>query len=76
MSAELPTLDETPFRVALIGDWSGRVNRSLFASSGELAASRPLAIDRDNLDRVLSKLGVNPSELLGGGSDLGGKLGL
>lgn len=56
--AELPTSDETPFRVALIGDWSGRVNRSLFASSSELAASRPLAIDRDNLDRVMSKLGV------------------
>src|SRR5215213_2785417 len=56
--AEVPTSDETPFRVALIGDWSGRVNRSLFASSTELAASRPLAIDRDNLDRVTSKLGV------------------
>jgi type VI secretion system protein ImpC len=56
--AELPTSEETPFRIGLIGDWSGRINRSLLASRTDLAASRPLVIDRDNLDRVMSKLGV------------------
>lgn len=56
--AEAPKSDETPFRVVLIGDWSGRVNRSVFASRSELAASRPLVIDRDNLDRIMSRLGV------------------
>src|ERR1041384_2093094 len=50
--------DESPFRVALIGDWSGRVNRSLFSSSTELADRRPLVIDRGNLNRIMSKLGV------------------
>lgn len=56
--AEVPKSDETPFRVVVIGDWSGRVNRSLFASNRDLAASRPLVIDRDNLDRIMSRLGV------------------
>lgn len=50
--------DETPFRIALIGDWSGRANRSLFATSSELAFWRPLVVDRDNLDQVMAKLGV------------------
>lgn len=50
--------DETPFCIALIGDWSGRANRSLHASSSELAAWRPLVVDRDNLDRTISRLGV------------------
>src|ERR1041384_7702950 len=50
--------DESPFRVSVIGDWSGRVNRSLFSSSTELADRRPLVIDRDNLNRIMSKLGV------------------
>lgn len=52
------TTAETPFRIALIGDWSGRSNRSLFASSPELATWRPLVIDRDNLDQTISRLGV------------------
>lgn len=56
--ADVPKSAETPFRVVLIGDWSGRVNRSLSASSRELAASRPLLIDRDNLDRIMSRLEV------------------
>ena len=49
---------ETPFRIALLGDWSGRANRGHLASSSELASYRPLLVDRDNFDRVLAKLGV------------------
>jgi type VI secretion system protein ImpC len=49
---------DTPFRLALIGDWSGRANRGLFASSAELANWRPLLVDRDNLDQVMARLGV------------------
>ena len=48
---------ETPFRVALIGDWSGRANRGLIASSEELAHWRSLLVDRDNLDQVMARLG-------------------
>jgi hypothetical protein len=36
----------------------------------------PDQVDTEKDSSLLSKLGVNPSELLGGGSDLGGKLGL
>ena len=50
--------EDRPFRVALLGDWSGRANRSVFASSVELADWRPLLVDRDNLDERIKKLGV------------------
>ncbi len=50
-------LPETPFRIALLGDWSGRANRGLSASTAELSEWRPLLIDRDNLDQVMAKLG-------------------
>lgn len=50
--------DGLPFCVVLPGDWSGRVNRGLFASSAELADWRPLLVDRDNLDQVIERLGV------------------
>ncbi|HXD33130.1 MAG TPA: type VI secretion system contractile sheath large subunit [Pyrinomonadaceae bacterium] len=50
---------ETPFRLALVGDWSGRASRSLASPSSELRSRRFLIVDRDNLDQVMSKLGVN-----------------
>src|SRR6266446_10533537 len=50
--------DDRPFRVLLIGDWSGRRNRGLSASSEELKAWRPLLVDRDNLDHLIARLGV------------------
>src|SRR5260370_32636560 len=51
-------LDDVPFRVLLIGDWSGRGNRGLSASSEELKAWRPLLVDRDNLDQLIARFGV------------------
>src|SRR6266576_1119340 len=50
--------DETPFQVLLLGDWSGRKNRGLYVSSDELTGWRPKIVDRDNLDQVMSRLGV------------------
>lgn len=50
--------DEIPFQVLLLGDWSGRQNRGLQVSSKELAGWRPRIVDRDNLDQVMSRLGV------------------
>jgi type VI secretion system protein ImpC len=49
----------TTFRVALLGDWSGRSNRGLLASGSELARWRPWLVDRDNLDEVMTRLGVS-----------------
>ncbi|MCK9296113.1 MAG: type VI secretion system contractile sheath large subunit [Desulfobulbaceae bacterium] len=45
---------ETPFRILLVGDFSGRTSRG----EGNPARLRPVAIDRDNLDAVLERLQV------------------
>lgn len=47
---------EMPFRIAILGDFSGRTNRGIFES--ELANRKPLLVDRDNFAQVLEKLGV------------------
>src|SRR5215472_475819 len=49
---------DVPFRVLLIGDWSGRANRRTQASSKELKTYRPLLVDRDNLDQMMATLGA------------------
>ena len=46
---------ETPFRIAILGDFSGRNNRGVVES---LVNRRFQMIDRDNFDDVLKKLGV------------------
>src|SRR5436305_13339144 len=48
--------DEVPFRVLLIGDWSGRRNRGLSASCEEFKAWRPLLVDRANRDHLIARL--------------------
>jgi type VI secretion system protein ImpC len=48
---------DTPFRMLILGDFSGRGSRDFEADAGR-AAARPIAIDRDNLDEVFAKLGV------------------
>lgn len=47
-------LDDTPFRLAVLGDFSGRASRGQLAASGEIAAARPRQVDRDDLDEVLA----------------------
>jgi type VI secretion system protein ImpC len=47
---------ETPFRIAILGDFSGRASRGLSESGDALASRRPRLIDRDNFDSVLTKL--------------------
>jgi len=47
---------ETPFRIAILGDFSGRANRGLSESGDALANRCPLLIDRDNFDSVLAKI--------------------
>jgi type VI secretion system protein ImpC len=59
---------ETPFRIAILGDFSGRANRGLSGSGDALASRRPLMIDRDNFDSVLAKIAPR-LELAPGGED-------
>jgi type VI secretion system ImpC/EvpB family protein len=48
--------DDTPFRIALLGDFSGRTNRGIVETGRELAARRPLRVDRDTVDDVIARL--------------------
>ncbi|MBX3411227.1 MAG: type VI secretion system contractile sheath large subunit [Pirellulales bacterium] len=45
-----------PFRMLVIGDFSGRANRGVKESGTEIAKRKPIAIDRDNFDEVLARL--------------------
>ena len=56
---------ETPFRILILGDFSGRANRGL-SDSRALARRSPLLVDRDNLDEVISRLGVEIHLAMGG----------
>jgi len=61
---------ETPFRVAILGDFSGRANLGLLESGDSLASRRALLVDRDNFDSVLAKLAPRLELTPGGEGDL------
>ena len=46
------------FRIAVLGDFSGRGSRGLVRTGRELAALPPIFVDRDCCDAVMAKLGV------------------
>ena len=56
--ARAATVPDTPFRIALLGDFSGRESRGLFETGRALAARRPVMVDRDNYDDVLARMNV------------------
>lgn len=63
---------ETPFRLAILGDWSGRVNRDPSLDDdddGRLEDRRPVPVDRDNFDEVMQRLGVRLRLNLSGDQD-------
>jgi type VI secretion system protein ImpC len=47
--------EDTPFRILLAGDFSGRANRGLPA---HIAGRRPRMVDSDNLDEVMAAMDV------------------
>ncbi len=47
--------EQAPFKIAVLGDFSGREGRGL-SDSKSLAGRKPIFIDRDNFDQVLAKL--------------------
>jgi type VI secretion system ImpB/VipA family protein len=49
---------ETPLRILLLGNWSGRTGAGAPASSPRLADRACVTVDRDNFDEVLSRFGV------------------
>ena len=58
---------ETPFRIALMGDFSGRASQRLCETGDKLASRRAQLVDRDNFDEAMGKLGVRLVLPLGGG---------
>lgn len=49
-------LEETPFRVAVLADFSGRASRGLLGSSDEIAGRAPMQVDRDDLDQAIAEM--------------------
>lgn len=47
-------LEETPLRIGLLGDWTARGSRN--QGEGALADRRPLPLDRDTVEALLSRL--------------------
>ncbi|HEX5178510.1 MAG TPA: type VI secretion system contractile sheath large subunit [Gemmatimonadaceae bacterium] len=58
--------DDTPFRILVLGDFSGDRSRA-GASHAPLAARRPIAVDRDTVDDVIAQ--IAPEILLERGAD-------
>jgi hypothetical protein len=49
---------ESPFRIAILADFSGRQNRGEIGLSDDIAARHLFRVGRDNLDEMMAKLGV------------------
>lgn len=49
--------EETPFRIAVLGDFSGKGTRR-GSEPGKISTVRPIAVDRDNIESLLGKLGT------------------
>ncbi len=60
---EIPEPD-TPFHIAVLGDFSGRENRGML--DAKLQGRKPFLIDRDNFDDVLAQLAPELHLPLGG----------
>lgn len=60
---------ETPFNIAILGDFSGRAGRAI-SDAKSIAQRRGVQIDRDNFDEVLSRLGPQVKLSMGEGSPI------
>ena len=49
---------ETPFRILIMGDFSGRANRGIFQPGDGVFEKSLHPVDRDNLDGLMARLGV------------------
>jgi type VI secretion system protein ImpC len=60
---------DRPFFVALLGDFSGRSARGKVGDSSDVSGRAPLQIDRDDLDAVMARLGLNMKIALPNGAE-------
>ena len=54
-----PVTPETPFRIGVLGDFSGRGTKYSHDVSADLSRRKPIVVDRDNIDDVLARLHVD-----------------
>jgi type VI secretion system protein ImpC len=47
-----------PFRLAVLGDFSGGANRGRLEVGADLARRKPIRVDVDNIDKVIGRLGI------------------
>lgn len=60
---------EVPFRILLIGDFSGRQSRGETGKPGDLAARKPISVDVDDFEAVMERLGASVRLQLGDDED-------
>src|SRR5215471_15545258 len=58
-SAKIPP--SGPFRLAVLGDFSGGANKGRLEVGDDLARRKPLRVDVDNLDQVMARLKITLS---------------
>ncbi|MCH7545837.1 MAG: type VI secretion system contractile sheath large subunit [Planctomycetes bacterium] len=63
---ELKPTGTDRFRIALLGDFSGRANKGELAIGDALASRKPLKVDVDNIDDVIGRLNIEIDLPLGG----------
>ncbi len=63
---EARPLDDTPFRLAVLGDFSGRASRGILSTGDQIATQRPIQVDRDDLDDVIAALAPELHLAIGG----------
>jgi type VI secretion system protein ImpC len=49
---------DTPFRILVLGDFSGRANRGIVQTGDALAQRRPAMVDVDNFEELMARLSV------------------
>ena len=57
---------ETPFRICILGDFSGRSNRGIVDPAFAFEKPHPMEVDRDNIEDVMKTLGVKVQLSLAG----------
>ena len=69
-SSGAPRRNSGKFRIAVLGDFSGRANRGELAKGTELAKRKPFKLDVDTFDDVLRRFGTTLNLPLGAGGSV------
>src|SRR5258706_8562024 len=59
--AAKPVAGGAPFRLAVLGDFSGGANKGRLEVGDDLARRKPLRVDVDNIDQVMARLKITLS---------------